>query len=334
MVGNIIGLNAGQVPMGNRNNGVEVDGNAANIVIGGLQPTFNIIPYNIISDNGGDGVAIDGNAANSQVNSSYIGTNFLGTTAIGNGGAGIFLGAGTFATALGSVNPALPTLISGNLGNGIEVRSSNGNTIVGCLIGTDVAGVLPLPNSGNGVFLSNSSSNTIGRASAGITGPVNIIAFNGANGVLVDSGTDNGILENSIYGNILLGIDLGPFANLNQTAPVLTSAVGMPRGMQVTGSLTSLPNTLFRIEFFATDVSAPSGRFLLGFQNVATNSSGAAAFTFLGPLPSNTAPFITATATDPNNNTSEFGPPLRSQASSNCAGHRAGSRQSCPRRVS
>ena len=317
VVGNIIGLNASGVPMGNLHNGVEVDGNASNITIGGPQPTFNIIPVNIISANGGDGVAINGNAANIQVNSSYIGTNFLGTAAIGNANAGIFLGAGTSATAIGSLDPTLPTVISGNLGNGIEMRGTHGNTVVGCLIGTDVSGVLPLPNAGNGVYLGNSSNNTIGRAAAGIVGPVNTIAFNGANGVLVNSGNDNGILDNSIYGNILLGIDLGPSANMNQTSPVLTSAVGLPRGMQVTGILTSLPDTLFRIEFFANDVSAPSGRYLLGFQNVTTNSSGSAAFTFLGPLPPTTAPFITATATDPNNNTSEFGPPLRSQASVN-----------------
>ena len=52
--------------MGNKNNGVEVDGNAHDIIIGGPQPTFNIIPQNTISANGGNGVAIDGNATTSR----------------------------------------------------------------------------------------------------------------------------------------------------------------------------------------------------------------------------------------------------------------------------
>ena len=52
----------GTSPMGNKNNGVEVDGNANNDMIGGPQPTFNIIPQNTISANGGNGVAIDGTA--------------------------------------------------------------------------------------------------------------------------------------------------------------------------------------------------------------------------------------------------------------------------------
>ena len=49
----------GNAPMGNKNNGVEVNGNAHDIVLGGPQPTFDIIPHNAISANGGNGVAIN-----------------------------------------------------------------------------------------------------------------------------------------------------------------------------------------------------------------------------------------------------------------------------------
>ena len=37
--------------------------------------------------------------------------------------------------------------------------------------------------------------------------------------------------------------------------------------MQVTGTLTSKPNTTFTIEFFANDTSGASGHFFLGFEN-------------------------------------------------------------------
>jgi hypothetical protein len=63
---------------------------------------------------------------------------------------------------------------------------------------------------------------------------------------------------------------------------------------------------VFTIEFFANSVNEPSGKFYLGSQQVTTDSAGEAAFIFLGPLPPSGANFITATATDQNNNTSEF----------------------------
>ena len=64
--------------MGNKHDGIEVDGTAHNDVIGGPQPTFNIIPQNTISANAVDGVAIDGGAYNNTVNNSYIGTDITG----------------------------------------------------------------------------------------------------------------------------------------------------------------------------------------------------------------------------------------------------------------
>ncbi len=321
VTGNIIGLNTqGKVAMGNILNGVEVDGNAHDIIIGGPQPTFNIIPYNVISANGANGVAVTGNASAIQVNSSYIGTDLTGAKALGNTNAGIFLGVGTTLTTVGSTDPSLLTVISGNLGNGIEMLGTSQNTVIGCLIGTDAFGLLPLPNAANGISLTASSFNTVGRIAASTNGtaggPANVIAFSGANGVRVNSGNQNSFLENSIFSNSLLGIDLEPSANMNQAAPVLTSAIMLPLGIQVTGNMSALPGTVYTLEFFANDLSSPSGRYFLGSQQVNTNSAGSASFTFFGPLPPSGAAFITATATDPLFNTSQFGPPLQSQINS------------------
>jgi parallel beta-helix repeat protein len=310
IAGNIIGLFTNQDPGGNKNNGVEVDGTAHNIVIGGPQPTFNIIAHNVISANGGNGIAIDGDAHNVQISFSFIGTDLTGLDALGNAKAGVYLGAGSYSTTVGSMDPSLLTVISGNLGDGVEMSGTHGNTVVGTLIGTDVAGLLPLPNGGDGIFLSNSSNNVIGRTSAGLNGtaggPANLIAFNDADGIFVASGSGNAIRENSIYSNALLGIDLGASANMNQAAPVLTSVLAMPLGLQVSGTLTSRPRTTFTIEFFANDTNESSGRLFLGSETVRTNAAGIAAFTFFGPRPPLGASLVTATATGPNNNTSEF----------------------------
>src|SRR5262249_20928500 len=93
---------------------------------------------------------------------------------------------------------------------------------------------------------------------------------------------------------------------LNQAAPVLTSVHTLLQGLQVSGTLTSRPNTTFTIEFFANYASGPSGRFFLGSLKVKTNAAGVASFTSSGLHPPAGARFITATATVPQNNTSEF----------------------------
>ncbi len=304
VTGNIIGLDTnGQAAMGNVGNGVEVDGTAHNIVIGGPQPTFNVIPQNTISANGGNGVAITGAAHNNTINNGFIGTNVPGLVAFGNDGAGIYLGPGTSKTTIGSTESSLTTVVSANGGSGINIQGSNSNTVIGAWIGTDRTGTAPLGNTGNGIVLNNSSHNIIGATTAAAG---NRIAYNDLDGVFVESGTGNGIHENSIFGNGGLGIDLGSGANLNQAAPVLTSVQTGGVGSQVLGTLTSRPKTSFTIEFFANDTDDPSGRVYLGQLKVKTNAAGVATFTsnhFLAPLGAN---FITATAADPTNNTSEL----------------------------
>ncbi len=307
VAGNIIGLDTnGNAAMGNIGNGITVDGNAHNIVIGGPQPTFNIIPHNVISANGGNGVAISGHAHNITVSYSYIGTDLIGTTALGNAGAGVYLAPGTYTTTIGSPDPSLLTVISGNGGDGITMNGTHGNTVIGSVIGTDSLGVAALPNLGNGISITNSSNNTIGSPTAHAGMPANIIAFNEANGVLVQSGNQNAIRANAIYCNALLGIDLAAGANHNQPAPALTSVVRLPLSIEIAGTLTSTPNATFTIEFFANATSSTSGRLYLGSLNVKTNGSGVGMFVFFGPLPPATASVITATATDAGGDTSEF----------------------------
>ncbi len=307
VLGNIIGLDTqGNAPMGNVGNGVEVGGTAHDVVIGSPQPTFNIIPHNAISANGGHGIAIVGGAHDVRVNHSYVGTDLIGTAALGNAGDGVFVGPGTRSTTIGSLDPDLLTVISGNGGAGVELSGTHGNTLVGALIGTDALGLLPLGNGGSGVLIIHSYDNVIGRADGPVGVPANLIAFNGGAGVLVASGIRNGVLENSIYGNASAGIDLQSGANRNQAPPVLTFVRRLPMSLRVSGALMSRPNTTFTIEFFANDVSGPSGRLFLGALKVRTNGSGVVGFTFDGPLPPATAGFITATATDSENNTSQF----------------------------
>ena len=155
-------------------------------------------------------------------------------------------------------------------------------------------------------------------------GAGNVIAFNDVLGVLgeASAGTGNSVLGNSIFSNGDLGIDwlpLGPTLNdvgdadtgMNnlQNFPVL-EAVSNSGGMTtITGRLNSVPGTMYRLEFFANDAIDPSGygegQIFLGFKNVTTNGSGNISFNASFPQ-IGAGQRVTATATDPSGNTSEF----------------------------
>ena len=150
----------------------------------------------------------------------------------------------------------------------------------------------------------------------------NIIAFNAVTGVGVADGSDNAILANSIYSNGGPGIDLDlngvtdndpddadGGANRRQNFPVLQSAT---TGNIVSGILTSTPNTAFRIEFFLNndcDLSGNGeGETFIGTESAQSDADGVASFEFAHQTAATPGQFITATATDPAYNTSEFGP--------------------------
>jgi hypothetical protein len=78
----------------------------------------------------------------------------------------------------------------------------------------------------------------------------------------------------------------------------------------ITGTLNSTLNATFRLEFFASGAADPSGfgegQFFLGFTNVTTDGSGNGGFTVTLPVGAIPGQIVSATATDPAGNTSEF----------------------------
>jgi titin len=202
--------------------------------------------------------------------------------------------------------------------------NATGNVIQGNQIGTGSDNVHTLANGSNGVLITGSSGNAIGGSASGAG---NVIAFNTGNGVRVASGTNNAVEANSIFANGKLGIDLvggtedsfgvtanspgGPHvgANALQNFPTLASATASGSTAVVTGTLNSTPGQSFRLEFFNVPTADPSGHgqgeTFLGTTSVTTDASGNASFTFNAP-PLLVGQFVSATATDSSNNTSEF----------------------------
>ena len=106
-----------------------------------------------------------------------------------------------------------------------------------------------------------------------------------------------------------------------QNYPVITryiSTFNLIDEYKIDVTLASTPNTTFRIDFYSdvtcSGIGSPArgnGLEYLGHANLATGPAGYAAVTVYLPLDDPSAQFISATATDPNGNTSEIGPCAR-----------------------
>lgn len=317
--GNYIGINAaGTSTLGTPNTGIAVAN--ASATIGGNTT----LPSNVIVAH--TGIDFGGNPAlghsSGTVRSNFIGTDASGTKALNLGnGAGVQVSHGT------GVIIDTGNVISGN-GDGIVVSSSgisgassDSTVIEGNFIGTQADGISPLGNSGRGVYIFGSPNNHVGNINGGGR---NVIAFNGAAGIVIGANTGNAVQENSIFANGGLGIDLDTTGvNLNdvgdpdtggnnlQNYPRITSVtIESGENALIAGSLNSTANTTFRLEFFGSTKANSSGfgegEVFLGSFDVTTDEMGNTSFGTVFGAPN--VRVFTATATDPNGNTSEFSP--------------------------
>ncbi|UCE20169.1 MAG: hypothetical protein JSV84_07495, partial [Gemmatimonadota bacterium] len=311
--GNLIGTDiSGTADRGNALFGISIFGGANN-TIGGTNPGA----HNVISGNDAIGVLIiESTASNNVVQGNFIGTDVTGTSPIGNSNAGVVIQQQASNNTIGGTSMESTNVISGNGFAGVYLANSGttDNLVLGNFIGVDSYGTGALGNGGDGVRIDDEASDNSIGGTAG-----NTIAFNVLAGVVSSSGTGNAILSNTVFSNGGLGIDLNDDgvtpndagdgdagANHVQNFPVLTSAT--PDLVQ--GNLNSTPNTEFRIDFFSNTECDPSGygegeTFLEGII-VYTDTGGDASFSFTPSDAIAEGQFITATATDPSGNTSEF----------------------------
>ena len=322
---NLIGTNAtGTAALPNANDGVLIKGSDDNTIGGASSGSGNVI-----SGNASSGIQISGSGAiHNVIAGNFIGTDVTGTLAIANA-VGIELDTSPRADTIGGTAAGAGNVISGNAGDGILFNdfSLGGIVVAGNLIGTASDGSSPLGNQGDGVsILAALGADTIGGTAGG---SANVIAYNTGNGVTVgydsvsgDPSTSDAILGNSIYANSKLGIDLGDDGvtlndssghsgpNLFQDFPVLTSVLTSGGTTTITGTLSGAADSTFRIEFFSNPAQDPSGygqgQTFLMFDNVTTDDSGQASFSVQTPSALALGQYVTATATDPSSNTSEF----------------------------
>jgi hypothetical protein len=333
--GNFVGLDAaGAAALGNpAGSGINLAFLTANVHVGGSSAAARNVIAGYRASNRAGIMLGTGNVQGNVIEGNYVGTDITGTLAIGNN-FGIYLGG--FDNTVGGAGAGAGNVVAGNLSAGIVAGEAA--TILGNLIGTDASGDSPLGNGGTGVGIFG-SHNVVGGTAAG---EGNVIAYNGAKdptggGVVILGGgrVQDAIRGNSIYANVSsgsvanrgLGIDLdndGPSpndagdadggGNLDQNYPELSSVtpLGPESGTHIQGHLHSAPSTTYDVDFFSSPACLPrprdfyQGQTYLGSHQVTTDGSGNAMIdVMLGPT---VAPgdVVTATATDPNGNTSEF----------------------------
>jgi uncharacterized repeat protein (TIGR01451 family) len=286
--GNFIGVAAdGWDDCANELHGVYIYGGAQNNTIGG---NMMVGERNVISGNGKNGVLIYGDGTTGNVVSgNTIGLDGIGLAALPNGEAGVKITEGAQDNTIGGEPGYGANFISGNdTGIWIDGEDTTGNRVHHNAIGMAMnAG--PLGNTRDGVHLSlGAQQNTIG--------PDNYIVFKGDDGVGVDTplALGNTITQNTIVANSGLGIHLTNGAHNGIAAPVISSA---PKGP---GDITGTACPGCTVEVFVNTDDDGEGMGHLG----SAVAGGGGNFTL--PVPYLSYPYLTSTATDATDGTSEF----------------------------
>ncbi|MDQ4042676.1 MAG: right-handed parallel beta-helix repeat-containing protein [Actinomycetota bacterium] len=308
---------------------IELDGISAGADAVGLfvKAKNSVVKGLVINRFDGNGVFLGSTASGSKVQGNFIGTNPEGTssTNLGNGASGVLV-SGSANNTIGGRYPSQRNVISGNGGIGVWIfdpgpLGTTGNKVQGNRIGTNKNGSFDLGNDFDGVRIS-ASDNIVGGSRSG---QANVIAFNDGDGVSVegDASTGNRILRNSMHDNGGLGIDLGgdgetpndgpgdadPGPNNLQNFPDITFLFHSGDSTIIEGVLESAPNTTFTIQVFQIPFDGENEGFrFLGKKSVTTDSNGEASFKLTTNKVVEPLTGVTATATDPDGNTSEFEP--------------------------
>lgn len=289
---NAIGTNpAGTAKIANGYNGILVTYFAVNNSIGGTayydsatgqtnnptgnkgtKPIVSIAPPlgNLISGNGRNGVLIDYGSELTVLSGNFIGTNNVGTAALGNTLDGVLIRNANNNQLIGCTfedNPFIYyNVLSGNGYNGLHIEDSNAILVQANFFGAGANNASVVPNGLHGIWVTGSSAGVqvggvipLGNVSAGNKGDgINVAgtasgfttfntfgglyafqgaAPNGGNGITISSTGGNNLIRTNVFsGNMGHGIELTSTATGVTVDP---NVVGL--NTEGTGVLTNPP---------------------------------------------------------------------------------------------
>jgi hypothetical protein len=319
--GNLCGTNAtGTAAIPNGIDGVRLNAGATFNIIGGTTAAArNVFSSNIahgVHFDASQPVAVDDNGdplpftiplqpvSQNEVQGNFIGTDITGVLPLGNTLPGVILFIGPTDNLIGGGGQGQGNVIAFNTGGSLD--DGNGGMIFIPGDGVNVAYDPNNPDDPNPTVRNRISGNSI-HSNQGLGIDLSLL---GTGPDAADGPTPNDPCD----------ADAGP--NNFQNAPVLTSVQTSGGNTIIQGTLNSTPNTTFRIEGFLNDDCDPSGfgegQIFIGSLTVTTDNNCNASFT--ATLPGTIGcRSLTATATDPVGNTSEFSNCINEAPVANCS---------------
>jgi hypothetical protein len=236
---------------------------------GKTTPVFVVPPDgNLVSGNAKNGIVIDGKSQKNTLNGNFIGTTADGDAVIANLGDGVRIVNAASNSLVGCKfrnNPFVYyNVMSGNLGNGLHVTSSDNVLVQGNFFGIGADNSTVAANKGDGILIDGSSQNTmvggvipLGNDSSGnvrngieVAGTAaGFITFNTFDGVLAFGGAapngNDGLLITATGGNQLARTNVFS-GNMDNGVEIGGDAWGVTVGPDIAGLSTKgdslLPN--------------------------------------------------------------------------------------------
>jgi hypothetical protein len=212
---NFLGVGANNANVvANGGDGLLVSGSSRRTQVGGVIPLGNVI-----SGNNQNGIEVRDSARGFTSFNTFAGT-FAFAGPAPNERDGILV------TSTGGNNLIRTCIVSGNLGNGIEIGGrATGVQVTETAVGTNSFIQTPIPNGGDGIKISGGAhGNAIGGFQPSVEPQVTISANRGYGIAMVGSARNNRVYHTYIgtnanatadLGNKLGGIDLGPGTSAN-----------------------------------------------------------------------------------------------------------------------
>jgi hypothetical protein len=286
---------------GNNLFGIEISGGNLNTVGGSVANARNVVGFNA------DGIELDNGGQQNIIEGNFVGVGADGVTPAGNILHGIVIRSSNgFGPPLGPAQAGEPgtsfNRIGGTAagaGNLVEFNAAAGVAVFGNPVSASGQPNVGNAIEGNSIYQNGRGSLTLSSA------PTPLLGIDLSNQFAFPR--DDGFTANNSQGH---GAANDP--NNFQNFPILTAVTPGASTTDISGNLSASPNTTYRVELFANNsdpLGLPAeGQQFVGFVNVTTDGAGQVSFTTTVNTVVLPGQVVTATATDPVGNTSEFSP--------------------------